>query len=226
MRSAPACLLAVTLGLLSGAVQARPDLTGVWMIAAPVDALKTTQGEPPPLKPEAKAVYDAHRAAAARGDFSFDGTTRCLPPGLPRLMLMREPFEILERDKVIYFLHQINRLPRRAYLDEKLPTDADPHYLGYSVARWEADTLVIESAGFEEGTLLDSAGLPHSEGLHLTERYQLSKDGNHLHATFLIEDPDTFTHPWMAQADYVRRKGYELPEEVCAAQTAAERPRR
>jgi hypothetical protein len=196
------------------------------MIASPVDALKTTEGEAPPLKPEARAVYDAHRAAAARGDHSFDGMTRCLPPGLPRLMLMHEPFEILQRDKAIYFLHQINRLPRRAYLDEKLPVDADPHYLGYSVARWESDTLVIESAGFLEGTLLDSAGLPHSESLHLTERYQLSKDGQHLHASFLIDDPATFTHPWMAQADYVRRKGYELPEEVCAAQTVAERPRR
>ncbi len=46
---------------------------------------------------------------------------------------MHEPFEILQRDKAIYFLHQINRLPRRVYMNEALPTDVDPHYLGYSV---------------------------------------------------------------------------------------------
>jgi hypothetical protein len=221
---ARALLLGLTL-VAAAAAQAAPDLTGVWSIEKPVAQLKTTDGKAPPLKPEAQTVYDAHRAAAARSDFSFDGTTRCLPPGLPRLMLMREPFEILQRDKVIYFVHQVNRLPRRVYLDEKLPTDADPHYLGYSVARWEGGTLVIESAGFEDGTLLDSAGLPHSDALHLTERYELAKDGRHLHASFLIEDPATFTRPWMAQADYVRTKGYELVEEVCAAQKPTDRPR-
>jgi hypothetical protein len=221
---ARAVLLVLT--LMAGAVaQAGPDLTGVWSIVTPVAQLKTTEGGAPPLKPEAQAVYDGHRAAAAHGDFSFDTMTRCLPPGLPRLMLMREPFEILQRDKVIYFVHQVNRLPRRVYLDEKLPTDADPHYLGYSVAHWQGDTLVIESAGFEDGTLLDSTGLPHSDALHLTERYELARDGRHLHASFLIEDPATFTHPWTAQADYVRRRGYEIREEVCAAQKVEERPR-
>jgi hypothetical protein len=216
----------VTLTLAAAApAQSHPDLTGVWAITAPVATLKTSQGAPAPLKPEAQAVYDAHRAAAARGDYSFDGVTHCLPPGLPRLMLMREPFEILQRDKIIYFVHQLNRLPRRAYVDEKLPADPDPHYLGYSVARWDGDTLVIESSGFDGGTLLDAAGMPHSEGMRLTERYELAKDGRHLHASFLIDDPATFTQPWAASADYVRRKGYELPEEVCAAQDAAHRPR-
>jgi hypothetical protein len=220
-----AALLSLTLAAAGAAAQAHPDLTGVWAITAPVPVLKTDKGEPPPLKPEAQAVYDAHRAAGARGDYSFDGLTRCLPPGLPRLMLMREPFEILQKDKVIYFVHQLNRLPRRAYLDEALPTDVDPHYLGYSVAHWDGDALVIESAGFDDGTLLDPAGLPHSDMLHLTERYVLSKDGRHLSATFQIDDPATFTHPWAAQAEYVRRKGYELPEDVCAAEQPGERPR-
>ncbi len=84
------------------------------------------------------------RRAIAKGDFSFDGVTRCLPPGLPRLMLMHEPFEILQRPKALYFVHQINRLPRRVYLDEALPTDVDPHYLGYSVGKWDGDALVVD----------------------------------------------------------------------------------
>lgn len=218
-------VLLMVAALTCGLAQATPDLTGIWAITAPVKQLKTSQGEAPPLKPEAQAVYDAHKAQVAKGDYSFDGVMHCLPPGLPRLLLMKEPFEILQRGKILYFVHQVNRLPRRVYLDEKLPEEPDPHYLGHSVAHWEKDTLVIETIGFSDKTFLDSAGMPHSEQLRLTERYELRNKGSRLHASFLIEDPATFMHSWMTQADFVKRPGYEIPEEVCAAQTEAERPR-
>ncbi len=219
-------LFAAALGLVSLQLRAAPpDLSGVWFITTHVAALKTLDGHAPPLTEQARKVYDAHRAAAAKGDYSFDGVTQCLPPGLPRLMLMHEPFEIIQKPKVIYFVHQLNRLPRRAYLDEALPTDVDPHYLGYSAGKWDGETLVIETTGFDDSTMLDNAGLPHSEGLHLTERYRLSPDGKHLHLGLTIEDPKTFTQAWSAQADYVKRPGYELPEEVCAATPPGKRPR-
>jgi len=220
-----ALLLSAALSLAGTAQAAQPDLTGVWLITQRVDALRTLEGAAPPLNEAAKAVYAQHRSAAARGDYAFDGLTRCLPPGLPRLLLIHEPFEILQKPKVIYFLHQLNRLPRRAYIDEQLPTDADPHYLGYSVAHWDGNALVVESSGFEEGTMLDNSGLPHSDALRLTERYELSKDGHQLHARFTIEDPKTFTRPWSAQADYLKRPGYEIPEETCADKAPADRPR-
>jgi hypothetical protein len=225
MRGLGVLLAAAALAVSCDALAAPPDLTGVWFISSHVGALKTADGHAPPLTPAAKSVYDAHRAAIAKGDFSFDGVTRCLPPGLPRLLLMHEPFEILQRPKAIYFVHQINRLPRRAYLDEALPIDVDPHYLGYSVAKWDGDALVIESNGFDDRTMLDNAGLPHSDALHLTERYELSHDGTHLHLRLTIDDPKTFTEAWSAQADYVKRPGYELTEEVCAATPADQRPR-
>jgi hypothetical protein len=219
-------LSAAALGAVSlNALADPPDLSGVWSITTHVGALKTVDGHAPPLTPEAMKVFEAHRAAAAKGDYSYDGTTECLPPGLPRLMLMREPFEILQKPKVIYFVHQLNRLPRRAYVDEALPTDVDPHYLGYSVAKWDGDALVIDSNGFEDGTVLDNAGLPHSDALHVTERYELSKDGKHLHLKLTIDDPKTFTQAWSAQADYVKKPGYELPEDVCAATPPDKRPR-
>jgi hypothetical protein len=192
-----------------------PDLSGVWSVVNPPHALKTVEGALPPLTPVAQALYEQHLQAAARGDRSFDGMNRCLPPGLPRLMLVKEPFEILQKPKVLYFVFQLNRLPRRVYVDEQLPTDPDPHWLGYSVGHWDGNALVIQSAGFNDLTVLDDAGLPHSEDLRLTERYELSPDGMHLHALFTIEDPKTFTHPWSAGADYVKRPGYEIPEEVC-----------
>jgi hypothetical protein len=226
MRGVYGLLSAGALALMSlDALAAPPDLSGVWFISTPVGALKTAEGREPPLTPEGRTLLEAHHQAAAKGDYSFDGTTHCLPPGLPRLLLMREPFEILQKPKVIYFVHQLNRLPRRVYLDEALPTDVDPHYLGYSVAKWDGDALVVESTGFDDSTMLDNAGLPHSEALHLTERYSLTQDGKHLHLALTIEDPKTFTKAWNAQADYVKRPGYELTEDVCAATPAAKRPR-
>jgi len=202
---------------------AKPDLTGVWSITSDDSTLKTVDGKTPPLTPAAAAIYKKHLAEAAKGDHSFDGMRTCLPPGLPRLMLEKEPFEIMQRDKAVYFVSQVNRLPRRAYFNEKLPTDVDPEYLGFSVAKWDGDTLVIDSAGFRDITLLDDSGLPHSEDLHLTERYTLSKDGKELHARFTIEDPKTFTRPWEARAEYKKLPGYEIPEEVCADQLASKK---
>jgi hypothetical protein len=226
MRALQVMLSALAMSALSVAALADPpDLSGVWLLTTHVGALKTVDGRAPPLTAEAKVVFEAHLAAARKGDYSYDGLTRCLPPGLPRLLLMKEPFEILQKPKVVYFVHQLNRLPRRVYLDEPLPTDVDPHYLGYSVGKWDGNALVIDSAGFDDSTLLDNAGLPHSEALHLTERYQLSQDGKHLHLSFTIDDPKTFTQAWSGQAEYVKRPGYELPEDVCAATPEAKRPR-
>jgi hypothetical protein len=217
----PVAFLLAALGATAARATAPPDLTGVWSVLKPPDAVKTVDGKLPPLLPSAKTVYETHLTQAAMGDRSFDGTTRCLPPGLPRLMLIQRPFEILQRPKAIYFVHELNRLPRRAYVGESLPTDVDPHYLGYSVARWDGDALLIESSGFDDSTLLDKAGLPHSEALHLTERYQLDKDGKHLHARFTIDDPKTFAASWSFTAEFVKRPGYELRENVCADKLAA-----
>ena len=128
---------------------------------------------------------------------------------------MRENRWLRLDPKVVYFVSQDNRLPRRAYVNEKLPDDPDPLWLGYSVAHWDGRTLVVESSGFNDETVLDDAGLPHSDQLHLTERYTLSRDGKHMAAQFTIEDPKDYTRPWSAKAEYVRRPGYEIPAEIC-----------
>ncbi len=224
MKRAPVLVLALACIPVS-AYAAPPNLTGVWSIVGYHSALKTSEGSAPPLTPAAKALYDKHLSDAAKGDHSFDETAICLPPGLPRLMLVNKPFEILQRDKAVYFIHQLNRIPRRAYFGEKLPDAPDPLYLGFSVAHWEGDALVIDSSGFREGTLLDDSGLPHSAALKLTERYQLSKDGKTLHARFTIDDSDTFTRPWSTEAEYMSRPGFEIPEEVCADSLKSTHPK-
>ena len=211
----------------AGQAQAKhPDFSGVWIVSPYSASLKPTDGKPAPLKPEAKKVYDEHLAAAAKGDRQWDETSICLPEGLPRIMTIKEPFEITQKDRAMYFVAQ-NRLPWRAYFNEKLPDDADPLYLGYHVAKWAGSKLVIDSAGFRDSTVLDDKGIPHSEKLRLTETFALGKDGKTMTVTYRIEDPDTFTRPWTAKASFKRMpSSFQFPEEVCAAKLQSTAPKR
>jgi hypothetical protein len=204
-----------------------PDFTGVWQITTYSASLKPSDGKPVPFKPEAKAEYEKHRAAAKAGDRSWDETTLCLPQGLPRLMLVNKPFQIMQRPKAVFFLHQENRLPHKAYFNEKLPTESDGFYLGESVARWEGQTLVVQSNGFREGTFLDDQGLPHSDALQLTERYRLGADGKTMTIGFTIDDPKTYSRAWRAKASFARKPAsFEIPEEVCADKLKTTAPKR
>jgi hypothetical protein len=218
-------LIAALAFMAAGAASAA-DLSGIWSRKDYSPTLTPETGGTPPLTPAGRAAYDKNRAMAARGDRSFDDVqAACLPPGLPRLMLIAKPFEIIQRPKTVFFVHQENRLPRRVYLDEALPTDPDPMFLGYSVGQWDGEVLKVQSAGFRAGTLLDDSGLPHTEALKVGETWRLTDGGNTLEARFTIEDPATFTRPWTAVAHYRKRPGLLIPEEVCAERLKTTAPR-
>ncbi len=190
----------------------------MWQITDPRSTLKIVRKAPPRRSPlQARSLYDEHLKAAAKGDRPYDETTICLPPGLPRLMLVNKLFEILQRDKAIYIVHQDNCTPRRAYFNEKLPTDVDLLYLGYSVARWDGRALVIDSSGFREGTLLDDSGLPHTEGLKLTGTLRAGpgrQDAPHpLHHRGRAA---MYREARTVAATYRLKPGAEIPEEVCS----------
>jgi hypothetical protein len=214
--------------LADAATAKHPDFTGAWIVSPYSAALKPLDGKPVPFKPEAKKIYDQHLAAAAKGDKSWDETTICLPEGLPRVMLINEPFEIMQKPNAMYFVAQ-NRLPWRAYFGEKLPDPAetDPMYLGFHVAKWEGAKLVIDSGSFRDTTVLDDKGIPHSEKLHLTETYVMGQGGKTMTVTYRIEDPDTFTRAWTAKASFKRMPAnFHMPEEVCAAKLQSTAPKR
>ena len=211
---------------LAHAQAKHPDFTGAWIVSPYKPALKPADGSAVPLKPEAKKVYDAHRAAAAKGDRTWDETTICLPEGLPRLELINEPFEIMQKSNAMYFVAQ-NRLPWRAYFNEKLPDDPDPMYLGFHVAKWDGSKLVIDSAGFRDVSVLDDKGIPHSEKLHLTATYAMGPDDKTMTVTYRIEDPDTFTTAWTSSASFKRMPdSFQFPEEVCAEKMQSTAPKR
>ncbi len=217
-------LVLAAMPALAHAAAAKPDFTGAWTVSAYTPSLKPSDGKPVPFKPEAKAVYDKHLAAAAKGDKSYDAAAICLPEGLPRIML-KETFEILQRDKEIAFVG-LNRVPWRVYVNQTLPTDPDPMFMGYLVGKWQGPTLVVEGAGFRDTTLLDDKGIPHSEALHLTQRFSMGKGGKTMTVRTTIEDPNTFTRAWTTTSTFVRKPaGFEMPEEICAAKLESTRPK-
>ncbi len=202
---------------------AHPNIAGVWTLTAPVAAARTIDGKVPPLLPAARAVYEKHLAQAKAGDRSFDGVSDCLPLGMPYIQLIDKPIQILQKPHTIYFLYQENRLPRRAYIDQQHPDDLDTSYLGDSVAKWEGDTLVVDTTTMNDLTVLDASGLPHSDQLHVVERFRLV--GGQLENRITITDLKTYSAPWTTVARYRKLPAdYHMLEEVCRAQSLQAAP--
>lgn len=205
--------------LLSCSAQAadfsREDFNGVWLITRPVKELRTSTGALPPLLPEARAVYEQHLAARAGGDVSFDRATWCAGVGLPRLFLENHPIEIMVDRRQTGFFFQWNRWVRLVDMSGAELELYYPLSLGVSSGSWQADnTLVVRSIGLMHETIMDHAGLPHSDDLVMTEHWRLL-DADTLENRIHFEDPQTFAQPWETVLTYARQKGARLQEDVC-----------
>jgi hypothetical protein len=150
-----------------------------------------------PFQPWAKAVY-LHRQRTLLKD---DPYTRCIPPGGPRQFQTSNGFQFIEQrelGRILVLLGGGNRNWRVIYTDGRPQGRAAElvlAYYGNSVGRWEADTLVVDSIGFNEKFWLSSGGLPHTEALHLVERIS-RPDSNTLKYEVTVDDPRTYTRPW------------------------------
>jgi len=216
-RSARTLLLSAAIAG-AGAAQAHPDFSGVWQITSDQAALTTTTGQIPPLLPDALKSYLATKTRREAGDTSWDGvSTKCKPPGEPRILLEQMPFEIVQQPDKLFYSYQWNRLDRFVYIDKPLNVIA-PTYFSTSVAKWQGDTLVIDSEGYNGKTYLDRDGMPVSTALKLTERLSLSPDGNTLLETINVNDPGAFSKPWDTRLSFARQPGH-IEEDVCEVRT-------
>lgn len=144
-------------------------------------------------------------------------TSHCLPMGLPGLHLIPSPYKIVQTPSLVMFLYEtVNNTFRQVYTDgRKLPADFQPAWMGYSVGKWEGDTLVIESAGFNDKVWLDGFGTPSSETLHLQERFR-RLDFGHMELQVTIDDPKTFTKPFSFKLNQRLVPDSDVLETVCA----------
>jgi hypothetical protein len=141
-----------------------------------------------PLRPEARAIMK-ERANAASPTF------RCLPAGLPGGLFIYA-FKMIQTPREIVMLPESGDSPRQIYMDGRsLPVNPQPSWSGYSVAKWQGGTLVVQTTGFTEDSWLDAFGHPRSETMHITESYR-RRDFGHMDLEVNIEDPKYYTRPF------------------------------
>jgi hypothetical protein len=204
------------------------DLSGIWRAAvggnrrnveefAPGQALSI---EPPAMTVWGKEQFEANKPGygprAVPPALGNDPTGLCDPLGYPRIMFFGRPFEMFQvKDRVLQ-LFEWNRVLREIWTDgQQLPAEPDPKWLGVAVGKWEGDTFVVDSAGFDERTWLDHFGNPHSEEMRLQERYRRI-DRETLELTMTLTDPKTYTKPWVSDKLMFRLQPKDkIREEFC-----------
>ena len=140
----------------------------------------------------------------------------CLPDGMPHGNVLPQPFKVVHSAGVIVLLYEVGTTFRQVFMDgRKLPVDPSPTWQGYSVGRWEGDTLVVDTIGFNDRSWLDVRGTPHSEDMRVEERFR-RRDYGHLELTTTITDPKTFTRPITFSVVLDLMPDTELLEHYCA----------
>jgi len=221
----------------------RPDLTGVWLHERTPDAeFKRMFGDryeaesqaaligmelesvhkyalnilvdfgpkESPLRPEAEALMKK-RAAERRVDNVCHGEY-----GWPVAGLLAEPFKIVQAPKETMILYEVDGLHRQVFTDGRpFPATFEfPAYLGYSTGRWEGDTFIVETRGFNDRTPLDAFGHPRSEDMHVTERFR-RRDFGHLDVEMTFDDPQMYTKPFTIKIPHDLLADSDIFESFC-----------
>lgn len=169
----------------------KPDLSGVWMPPYVPDMSRVGRGPQAELPFSPAGLQDWKTYDAANGDY----TGSCLPFGLTRSINAPNPFQIMQHDRYIAFLFEVNNWFHVVPIGVDHPKNPEPTWFGNSVGRWDGDTLVVDTIGFNGYTRLDTIGHPHSDALHLTQTF-LRTDAGHIAYTVIVDDPKTYTQPW------------------------------
>ena len=195
------------------AVGVSPDISGVWLMDT--DAYHKDPGAGS-LKPVPMTPWGEERFKANAGKPGYDDPTfHCDPPGLPRIALGQAPFEIVQIPGRVLMLYEDFHEHRQIWMDGRaLPKDPDPTWYGYSVGKWEGDTLVVDTIGFDDRSWLDGNGHAHSDAMHVVERYR-RLDHDTLELTMTIDDPKAYTRPWTVTIPWQFLPDTELLDWVC-----------
>ena len=195
----------------------KPDLSGIWMAEDQKYFMNLATGLKPeeiPLQPWAKALQQ-QREDNVHGD---DPLARCLPHGVPRINTNGIfPFKIIQTPGLVVILYEQLNLFRQIFMDGRtLAKDVNPTWLGYSTGKWEGDTLVVETSGFNDKTWLDTEkGHPATEALRVTERWRRTDFGN-MEVRATIDDPKAYTKPRTTTTQRMHLQlGTEILEFIC-----------
>jgi len=190
----------------------KPDLSGLWQ-AANGKYLENlaADGAPAPAQPWAEAFFKKIQASEGAGR----PQEKCLPHGVTDYDALPMPVKIVQTPGNIVILYEAYNHFRQIFMDGRpLPKDPQPTWMGYSVGKWDGDTLVVDSSGFNDETWLDDGGHPHTEALHITERFR-RRDFGHIDLQLIVDDPKAYTKPWGATLRLNLLPDDEIIENVC-----------
>ena len=203
------------------AYDGKPDLTGVWTTDPEYffDLAHDLKPEDVTMLPWAKALQDEREA----NDHKSDPLALCMPPGVPRINTSNSgealhPMKIVQTPSLVVLLYETsaNSTFRQIFLDGRpLPKDPQPTWLGYSVGKWEGNTLVAETTGFNGRAWLDTRkGRPQSDVAKVTERFT-RRDFGHMTIGITIDDPKAYAKPWSVNVPYTFLADSDLIETFC-----------
>ena len=190
------------------------DLSGVWQTDIKYNASLAADLKPGavPMLPSGRALFDERQGNLGKDD----PEGYCLAPGVPRVNGVPFPQKILQTPTLVVILYETRTTFRQIFLDAEhtLPNDAQPTWMGYSKGRWDGDTLVVETTGFNGKTWLDDAGLPQSERGRVIERIR-RPDFRRLVVEITIDDPVMYARSWTVTQEFQLDADGELIEYVC-----------
>ena len=190
----------------------KPDLSGIWNGAGPMYRFNIAQDlQPEDIQPWAEALF-LQRVRESRKDSPL---AKCMPVSVPYHQFFNMT-RLVQTPTLLVVMHESPNSPHRVVFTDgrDLPTDPNPTYMGYSVGKWEGETLVVTTAGFNDKGWLDSAGHPQTESLRVIERYR-RRDFGHMDFEITIEDPKVFNKPFTIKTQRLLQADTELLEDVC-----------
>jgi hypothetical protein len=190
----------------------KPDLSGVWRGAGPLYRFNIAQDlKPEDIQPWAEELF-LQRVRDSRKDSPL---AKCLPVSVPFHNFFNLT-RIVQTPGLMVILYESPNSPHRTVFTDgrELPKDPNPSWLGYSIGRWEGDTMVVTTAGFNDKAWLDSAGHPQTESLRITERLR-RRDFGHMDFEITIDDPKAFTKPFTIKTERLLAPDTDLLEDVC-----------
>jgi hypothetical protein len=190
---------------------AQPRLTGMW--EAKTFGIFVPEAEAK-FNPEGKAIFDRNAAAMKSGHIMQTAWTSCRPGAVSTMTMSREAILVLESADEITILYEMPRMVQRIHMNAEHPKDLAPSYVGHSIGRWEEDTLVVDTVGFNGYAELGAGGQPTSPRLHTVERFTPAADGSY-DIEVTVTDPEYYTEPVVLKRGWKKKAARHPLEYDC-----------
>ena len=201
----------------------KPDISGLWVRVHPPGAPAGPEfgntvtyymapGSKVPFQPWAEALFNKRRYEDLGANRPSE---HCLPHGIIGAMLPNTPFKLVQSPGETVLLYEEFTHYRQIFTDGRAqPKDPNPTWYGYSTGKWDGDTFVVESTGFNDKTWLDDSGHPHTEAMRSLERFHRI-DFGHMDLVVTIDDRKAYTKPWSVMIHLELMPDTEMIEDVC-----------